>query len=530
MKSINLLLILFILFVGCKKVKNEISYTNERIATLKKIINDSSALIEGEKFNMNFNGQLSEGTLEWEKTITKKSINSTTKYTIPISFNKEVKMYGSYYVIITEDEKNNIKSAKVINSSFSFAELKPKIKTGLRDLKVYDLDFKLEQLYIKNKDSILIHDFVKSANTSTFSTLSEPSYSNCISVTGTYTTQSVSLGSNGVATITVTTHHYTNYFCFASINAQNAINNEMLPPDWELSGGGGGLNGMSLQNIIAASFTQQQLDDIGSDLGLSEAKKLFLSSTDFLKAQVVIMNTYMDRVLPNETIDEKKEKLNKHIEELQINPDYYNLVQGHFNNGDPNLMWWEDSNWLDNPNNFNLDIDYNGLQYDKLTEAEKQLIITHPINAARIKANVSTAFAYTEQMMGAGPGLNNKKDAFRHAFFNAINTRDCFANISVVNPMSASQVVRAFAEAHESEVPSVLILEKNMDLFNNEIGISYCGNCYSTSSSSIANAIKTKLDNGELKYLNPLNFTISPIFPAGLNGITSLTQVKWTNP
>ena len=42
-----------------------------------------------------------------------------------------------------------------------------------------------------------------------------------------------------------------------------------------------------------------------------------------------------------------------------------------------------------------------------------------------------------------------------------------------------------------------------MDLFNNNVGISYCISCsWLTSNNSISSAIMTKLNNGELKYLD----------------------------
>mgnify|MGYP006898467031 CR=1 FL=1 len=80
-----------------------------------------------------------------------------------------------------------------------------------------------------------------------------------------------------------------------------------------------------------------------------------------------------------------------------------------------------------------------------------------------------------------------------------------------------------------------------MDLFNNNVGIFYCI-IYSwlTSNNSISSAIMTKLNNGELKYLTPLNINISKGYdvdpqdgiqdcPICLNGIIPQTQLKLTN-
>ena len=124
-------------------------------------------------------------------------------------------------------------------------------------------------------------------------------------------------------------------------------------------------------------------------------------------------------------------------------------------------------------------------------------------------------------------GLNDKADAFRHAYFNALNTRS--ATLAVVG--DGAKVVRRFGEAHETEVPSQLQLEVQMDLHNNEVGIQYCSDCYPgyTTDQTISNGIMQLLLNGEMKYLDPLDFDISPYWPTGLNGITSSTAIKWTN-
>ena len=59
--------------------------------------------------------------------------------------------------------------------------------------------------------------------------------------------------------------------------------------------------------------------------------------------------------------------------------------------------------------------------------------------------------------------------------------------------------------------------------------LSYCWNCWSTSNNSIADAIMVKLNNGELKYLSPLDLSQSPYWPSGINGILPSTTLKWTN-
>lgn len=52
---------------------------------------------------------------------------------------------------------------------------------------------------------------------------------------------------------------------------------------------------------------------------------------------------------------------------------------------------------------------------------------------------------------------NDKSDAFRHSFYNVINTKYC-----------GTAIAKLFLNAHESEAPQNLHLENSMDLLNNK--------------------------------------------------------------
>jgi hypothetical protein len=210
---------------------------------------------------------------------------------------------------------------------------------------------------------------------------------------------------------------------------------------------------------------------------------------------------------------ERLQIISEHLEYIISNTGYNDFVQLYRANyfGNNRMMWWEDNNWLETIGNFNLNITNLNNQYSGLTAAEKALIGIFPIQAFIIKQNVPQAFAMSDTKMGGAGGLNDKKDAFRHAFFNAINTRDVPARLIPV-PITGSQIVKLFSDAHESEVPVQLELEKQMDLFNNQVGISYCWRCWTKSNNIIADDIMSKLNNGELKYLSPLDFTTFPLY------------------
>lgn len=261
-------------------------------------------------------------------------------------------------------------------------------------------------------------------------------------------------------------------------------------------------------------------------------------SSEFLPTSEATVNE-MYQYLYHNGSDERKEIASAHIQKMAVDADYLSLVVGYRSStGGSITPWWDNQTWLSNPANFNLDITLENNQPDKLTAAEKALIAIYPIQAAVIKLNVGVA-----RGMATATGLpdvvNGKQDAFRHAFFQAINTRDVPPKLFGPAAASSTHIVSLFAVAHESEVPVGLQLEKQMDLFNNNVGIAYCWNCFSIPNISIAGAIMTKLIAGELKYISPLSFSSSPLYdkdkdgiqdcPTCFNGIISASVLIPTN-
>ena len=163
--------------------------------------------------------------------------------------------------------------------------------------------------------------------------------------------------------------------------------------------------------------------------------------------------------------------------------------------------------------------------WGKLTEQEKALISSNPFKAYKIFKNKSVAEAETINNFGTN-GINDKSDAFRHAFFQAINSRD--VGISYAGQMS---------DAHESETPNRWLLEKQMDLFNNEYGL-VIGDDYSNfNNQQLSDLIYQAIINGNLKYLHPINYNdinfwdnLSTQEPNdGTHGIINSTQLISTN-
>lgn len=133
------------------------------------------------------------------------------------------------------------------------------------------------------------------------------------------------------------------------------------------------------------------------------------------------------------------------------------------------------------------DKDYN------INECEKILIKQYPIDALKIFANKQIAENMTKNKFGFN-GRNDCSDAFRHAFFNAINTKSVGAIVA-----------QLFAVAHECGNSGN---DLKMDMSNNYYGIDIVNNNYNNyiSNDLIANEICSDLEAGKLLTLSdPLN-------------------------
>ena len=127
--------------------------------------------------------------------------------------------------------------------------------------------------------------------------------------------------------------------------------------------------------------------------------------------------------------------------------------------------------------------------WKELSQDEKALVSLYPYYAYKIWKNRKPAEDATRLKFG-GNFRNDKSDAFRHAFYNALNSQS-------IN----KEIVRLFSNAHESEVPQSIIIEKEMDLFNNKIGIEFGSLNKNLSYNQLINSIYQKMLNGDLKYI-----------------------------
>lgn len=165
----------------------------------------------------------------------------------------------------------------------------------------------------------------------------------------------------------------------------------------------------------------------------------------------------------------------------------------------------------------------------EISEKEKELVRSFPDIAYRFYKNRNIAFQKTNEYFGNSQGhLNGKADAFRHAFYQAINA-----------VKDRKYFTKLFANAHESEVPQRWIKEKQMDLFNNEVGMDYIvyNNPNLSDVNQIATGIYNLLISGELVYLSPINYsdpafwdnTLTSLPNDGNHGINNATIQIPTN-
>lgn len=258
-----------------------------------------------------------------------------------------------------------------------------------------------------------------------------------------------------------------------------------------------GNNGPFGPNLPSGSL---QVAYVGNSLGLNQAQR------DWLEQHLSICIDVMDFLMephPGQTMDQSNEIAREHLLRMITDPAYLVFVNNYNQNNTG--MWWMNENWLDNPiNDFQLAPNQAYQQFQELKAAEKVLVATYPVQAYIIFQNSKLAQLVSEAT-GLPQPTNGKQDAFRHAFFQAINVRDVMPRVMPYT--SATEIVTQFANAHETETPPGEELAKVMDIHNNQVGISYCWNCFSltTADNAIRDAIMNALNVGELRYLAPLD-------------------------
>lgn len=119
------------------------------------------------------------------------------------------------------------------------------------------------------------------------------------------------------------------------------------------------------------------------------------------------------------------------------------------------------------------------------TKEELLLVVKYPTQSVKIFNNSSTASNTASSLYKAETLYLGNGDAFRHAYWNALNLKSVGADIA-----------KAFANAHESETPEGN--DKTMDLRNNTVDRNI-GRIYSNSSNAtIKNKVIEAVNQGRL--------------------------------
>lgn len=117
-----------------------------------------------------------------------------------------------------------------------------------------------------------------------------------------------------------------------------------------------------------------------------------------------------------------------------------------------------------------------------------------PIDTATAKTDADKALS-AAQNSGFSGAVDGKQDAFRHAYWNVLMTRD----------IGAGQA-KKIADNHEQHNPSHP-LANQMDLYNNSIGrSSYTGTV--TTDSGLETVIKSKVTGGSLQYIGQMGLLL----------------------
>lgn len=140
--------------------------------------------------------------------------------------------------------------------------------------------------------------------------------------------------------------------------------------------------------------------------------------------------------------------------------------------------------------------------WNDLTECEKTFFKSNPNLLWSAKSNKSRAQNAAFNRFGdcitsdSKPLHNTIGDAYRHAYFSALNARNSSFGY-------AKAVMLGYA--HECETPNNLLNEKDMDLHNNNWGFNYTKNNQQFSEAEFYTAFMNAYNNNEFIILKPCN-------------------------
>ncbi|EKB58753.1 DUF6973 domain-containing protein [Bergeyella zoohelcum] len=132
----------------------------------------------------------------------------------------------------------------------------------------------------------------------------------------------------------------------------------------------------------------------------------------------------------------------------------------------------------------------NGIKnWNKLNEKEKNILKwdLQFYKVLDIQKNAEKAFKMTEEVFGH-QGKGDESDAFRHAFWQALNVRDV-----------GEDFTRKWSDAHEYSTPqNEISTDLFMDIHNNDVGIEIGKNNPKATLKELSDIVVDKISNGKL--------------------------------
>jgi hypothetical protein len=123
---------------------------------------------------------------------------------------------------------------------------------------------------------------------------------------------------------------------------------------------------------------------------------------------------------------------------------------------------------------------------------EIKAVLDHPVGTALIYDQSNREIAENFAVESGLPGNHNgEADALRHALFNALNTQT-----------AGEETAKALGDAHEEDRPQQPAGEKEMDLFNNEVGRQLGKDNPDATPKRLTKMLIDKIVKGELKVLD----------------------------
>jgi hypothetical protein len=267
---------------------------------------------------------------------------------------------------------------------------------------------------------------------------------------------------------------------------------------------------LSIPSVNNANFTAAQLAYLETNLGLAWQVTNYL-----LDPQPTIPQPNGLDPIPAPTYAEKVEIVKAFTDLLAANP---SMAQSYANADYIPLHTDDFWDWLYSYWNGSIPQNYYN-QYEVLSDAEKSVIKRNPYDAYKVLEAKKKAWAKAEALCPNLWGRNNNKDAFTHAYWNAL----CAKEIGYGE-------AKKFTDAHESPyLTGPHAMESQMDLANNTYGLGLGQLHFRESDEFIADLIIGKIQNGEFTRISNVNYNLPPLQFEATGGLTPSSALEPTS-